>query len=247
MAFTVGELSRLTGVTVRALHHYDEIGLVRPSQRSAAGYRLYSDEDVLRLQQVLVLRELGVPLDDIAGALDDATDRAAPLRRHRQALLEKRGQIDQMVTAVDVALRALEEGTQKMRPEDFKQLFDGFNPEDHEEEARQRWGNTEAYKESTRRAQQYGMPEWEAIKRESEEIYARLRALMEQGAAASDPAVQAAVEDHRRHIARWFYPCSKEAHHGLGEMYIADPRFTATYEKVAPGFARFLRDAIAAS
>jgi DNA-binding transcriptional MerR regulator len=247
MAFTVGELSRLTGMTVRALHHYDEIGLVRPSQRSAAGYRIYGDDDVLRLQQVLVFRELGVPLDEIAAAIDHATDRAALLRKHREALIEKRGRIDAMVIAVDAALRVLEEGTSKMQPEDFKQLFDGFNPADHEEEARQRWGHTESYQESVRRAQQYGKPEWEAIKRENDAINARLRELMEQGAGPSDPAVQAVIEDHRQHLIRWFYPCSKEMHHGLGKMYIADARFTETLDKVAPGFARFLADAIAAS
>jgi DNA-binding transcriptional MerR regulator len=247
MAFTVGELSRLTGVTVRALHHYDEIGLVRPSQRSQAGYRIYGDHDVLRLQQVLVLRELGVPLDEIAAAIDQAADRAALLRKHRAALVEKRGRIDAMVAAVDAALRVLEEGSKKMRPEDFKQMFDGFNPEDHEEEVRQKWGHTEAYKESTRRSQQYGKPEWEAIKREKDAISQRLRELMEQGAAPTDPAVQAAVEDHRQHITRWFYPCSREMHHGLAGMYLADARFTAALEKVAPGFARFLADAITAS
>ena len=247
MAFTVGELSRLTGVTVRALHHYDEIGLVRPSQRTAAGYRLYDDPDVLRLQQVLVLRELGVPLDEIGAAIDQATDRAALLRKHRAALIDKRGRIEAMVAAVDAALEVLEKGRTAMQPEDWKAMFDGFNPEDYEEEARQRWGNTEAYKESARRTKQYGKPEWEAIRRESEAIYARLAALMQQGAAASDPAVQAAVEDHRMHLDRWFYPCSRQMHHGLGEMYVADPRFTANLDKVAPGFAQFLRDAIAAS
>jgi len=246
MAFTVGELSRLTGVTVRALHHYDEIGLVRPSQRSAAGYRIYNDGDVLRLQQVLVFRELGVPLEEIGTAIDEARDRATLLRKHRQQLAAKRTRIDAMLAAVDAALGALEKG-QTMQPVDVKKMFDGFNPEDYEEEARQRWGHTEAYKESARRTKQYGKPEWEAIRRESEAIYARLAELMQQGAGAADPAVQAAVEDHRMHLERWFYPCSKQMHHGLGEMYVADARFTANLDKVAPGFARFLRDAITAS
>src|ERR1051325_5163091 len=107
MAFTVGELSRLTGVTVRALHHYDEIGLVRPSQRTAAGYRLYDEPDVLRLQQVLVLRELGVALDQIAAVIDAATDRAALLRGHRAALAEKRGRLDAMLAAAGTAPDAL--------------------------------------------------------------------------------------------------------------------------------------------
>jgi DNA-binding transcriptional MerR regulator len=246
MAFTVGELSRLTGVTVRALHHYDEIGLVQPSQRSAAGYRLYDDRDVLRLQQVLVFRELGVALDEIAAAIDQATDREALLRKHRGALVEKRARIDAMLVAVDTALGALEKG-KTMQPVDVKKMFEGFNHEDYADEVRERWGSTEAYKESARRTKQYGKLEWEAIRRENEAIYARLAELMQQGAAAADPAVQAAVEDHRVHIERWFYPCSRQMHHGLGEMYVADPRFTENLDKVAPGFARFLRDAIAAS
>jgi DNA-binding transcriptional MerR regulator len=247
MALTVGELSRLTGITVRALHHYDEIGLVRPSQRTAAGYRLYSERDVLPLQQVLVFRELGIPLDEIGAAIDAAADRSALLRKHRRALADKRTRIDAMLAAVDAALEVLEKGNVTMQPEDFKALFDGFSPEDHEEEARTRWGSSDSYKESARRTKQYGKPEWEAIRRESDAIHARLRDLMVQGAAAADPAVQAAVEDHRQHIDRWFYPCSVEVHRGLGEMYVADPRFAANLDKVAPGFAQFLRDAISAS
>lgn len=248
MAFTVGELSKLTGVTVRALHHYDEIGLVRPSQRSAAGYRLYDEADALRLQQVLVLRELGVPLDEIGPAIDAAADRAALLRKHRAQLAEKRGRLDAMLAAVDAALEVLERGKQTMTTEDWKTMFDGFNPAEYEDEARARWGHTDAYQESARRTKQYGKPEWEAIRTESEEIHARLAQLMQQGAAVSDPAVQAAVEDHRKHLERWFYPCSKQMHKGLGEMYVADPRFTATLDKKGgEGFARFFRDAIAAS
>jgi DNA-binding transcriptional MerR regulator len=238
----------LTGVTVRALHHYDEVGLLRPSQRTAAGYRLYDERDVLRLQQVLVLRELGVPLDEIGPAIDAAADRAALLRKHRAQLAENRTRIDAMLAAVDAALGVLERGNPQMQPDDFKAMFDGFNPADYEQEVRERWGATEAYTESARRTRQYGKPEWEAIRNESEEIYARLGQLMQQGAAAHDPAVQAAVDDHRKHLERWFYPCSSQMHKGLGEMFVADPRFTASLDKKAgPGFAQFFRDAIAAS
>jgi len=247
MALTVGELSRLAGITVRALHHYDEIGLVRPSQRTAAGYRLYDGRDVLRLQQVLVFRELGVPLDEIGAAIDAAADRAALLRKHRRELADKRTRIDAMLAAVDAALEVLEKANMTMQPEDFKALFDGFNPEDYDDETRTRWGTTDAYQESARRTKQYGKTEWEAIRRESDAIHGRLRELMERGAPASDPAIQEAVEDHRKHIDRWFYPCSPEMHRRLGEMYLADPRFVANLDKVAPGFAQFLRDLISAS
>ncbi|MBC7974303.1 MAG: MerR family transcriptional regulator [Myxococcales bacterium] len=254
MTFTVGELSRLAGITVRALRHYDEIGLVRPSQRTDAGYRIYDERDVLRLQQVLVFRELGVPLDQIgtmiATAIDETVDKAhgreALLRKHRGALADKRARLDQLLAAVDEALAALEKA-KTMQPIDVKKIFEGFDPAGYAEEAEQRWGKTPAYQESARRTATYGTAEWEEIRRESEEIYARLAAQMQQGAAGSDPDVRAAVEDHRAHIERWFYPCPKAMHHGLGEMYVADPRFTANLDKVAPGFAQFLRDAIARS
>src|SRR6478609_6708400 len=104
MAFTVGDLAPLTGVTVRALHHYDEIGLVRPSQRTAAGYRLYDDADVLRLHQVLLFRELGLPLDEIAAAIDEATSQADLLRRHREVLVTRRTRLDAMLAALDERL-----------------------------------------------------------------------------------------------------------------------------------------------
>lgn len=246
MAFTVGELSRLTGVTVRALHHYDEIGLVRPSQRTPAGYRLYDDHDVVRLQQVLLFRELGVSLDEIAAALDENTERAELLRRHRDALVTKRARLDSMLAAVDAALIALEKGT-TMSNDDVKQLFDGFDPAEYEDEARERWGETDAYKESMRRTKSYGKDDWARIQAEGSAIYQRIVDRMKAGAPATDADVQAAVEDHRLHIDRWFYPCTKEMHKGLGEMYVADPPFTANLDKVTPGFAQYLRDAIAAS
>jgi hypothetical protein len=165
---------------------------------------------------------------------------------HRARLTEQRTRIDAMRTDVEAALHVLEQG-KPMTSDDGKPMFDGFDPAAHEAEARQRWGGTDAYKESAKRTQAYGKAEWQEIRQESDAINARLRDLMQQGAAPSDPAVQAAVEDHRRHIDRWFYPCSKEIHRGLGEMYVADPRFTANLDQVVTGFARFLRDAIAAS
>lgn len=247
MAFTVGELARLTGITVRTLHHYDEVGLVRPSQRTSAGYRMYDDGDVLRLQQVLLLRELELPLDEIAAVLDDPTYRRADaLRRHREVLVTKRARLDAMVQALDAALR-LEEG-RAMQPDDVKSLFEGFDPEEYADEAREKWGETEAFKESARRTKKYGKAEWAQIRAESDAIYARLAELRRGGAAIDDARVRAAVEAHREHISRWFYPCSPKMQRGLAELYVADPRFTANLDKAGgEGFARFLHDAIVAA
>lgn len=244
MTFTVGELAKITGVTVRALHHYDDIGLVEPSQRSAAGYRLYGDDDVLRLQQVLLFRELGLPLDEIGAVLDDpAFDRARALREHRAALTTRRARLDAMIAALDTALR-LEE--KPMTTADLTSLFDGFSHDEHDAEARERWGDTDSYKESARRTKQYGKADWDKIRGEADAIYGELAALMRAHVAADDPRVAEQVEAHRAHIDRWFYPCSIEMQRALAEMYVADPRFTANLDKLGAGFARYLRDAILA-
>src|SRR5688500_10183712 len=173
MAFTVGELARLTGVTVRALHHYDEIGLVVPSQRTAAGYRLYDEADVLRLQQVLLFRELGLPLDDIAFAIEEAGTREELLRKHREVLVAKRARLDAMHAALDSTLGALEKG-HTMQPDDVKQMFAGFDHSQYEDEARQRWGGTDAYQESLRRTTQYGKAEWDQIQGDWGTIYSEM-------------------------------------------------------------------------
>jgi len=248
MAFTVGELARLTGVTVRALHHYDEIGLVPPSQRTAAGYRLYSDADVLRLHQVLLFRELGLPLEEIAAAIDEAGSQEELLRRHREVLVTRRVRLDAMLAALDARLAAFrnEKGTQ-MRPEEVKSLFEGFDHSQYEEEAQQRWGHTDAYKESARRTKQYGKADWDRYKQEAQAVAERIVERMRAGAPPTDEAVQAAVEEHRLLIDRWFYPCSVEMHQQLGALYVNDPRFTANLDKIAPGYARFLSEAISAS
>ena len=246
MAFTVGDLARLTGVTVRALHHYDEIGLVRPSGRTDAGYRLYSDADVVRLQQVLLFRELGLPLDEIAAVLDDTARRDEVLREHRSVLVTKRARLDAMVAAVDAALSTLEKG-HPMQPDDVKTMFDGFDHTQYEQEAKDRWGDTSAYQESARRTKQSGKAEWDQIQRDWTAIYRAMAELMAAGTPVTDARVQALVEQHRAHIDRWFYPCSVEMHKNLGTMYVADARFAANLDKTAPGFAQYLSDAIAAS
>lgn len=241
MAFTVGELAKLTGITVRTLHHYDQIGLVQPSDRSDAGYRLYGDADVLRLQQVLMFRELGLPLDQIALAIAGRSPREL-LVQHREALVAKRGRLDAMLAALDTAL-AIEKG-HAMKDQDVKSMFDGFDPAKYEDEAKERWGHTDAYKESARRTKGYGQAEWNAIKAEAEGIYRRFAELVQEGASATDARVRGVVEAHRAHITRWFYPCSAEMQKGLAAMYVADPRFTENIDKYGAGLSQFIHDAV---
>lgn len=234
--YQVKEVARLTGVTVRTLHHYDEIGLLVPSERTGAGYRLYGDEDMLRLQQILIGRELGMSLEMIRRMLDEpGFDRRVALLEQRDQLRERGRRVDAMLASVDAALRSLE-GDETV---DMKELFDGFDPAEHEEEARTRWGRTDAYEESRRRTKSYRKEDWQRFKAEARVLMDRLAEVFRSGA---DPASEAAMdiaEAHRLHIDRWFYPLSHQAHVGLAGMYVADPRFKATYEKVATGLAEY--------
>jgi MerR family transcriptional regulator, thiopeptide resistance regulator len=134
-----------------------------------------------------------------------------------------------------------------MKPTDVKQMVAGSDHSQHEDAAKGRSGDSEAWEESARRTSSYGNAEWQQIKDEWSVIYQQMADLMQAGVAVTEPAVQALVERHRMHIDRWFYPCSKDRHKNLGAMHIADPSFTANIDEVADGFTRYLAGAIAAS
>jgi DNA-binding transcriptional MerR regulator len=247
MGHTVGELAKIAHVSVRTLHHYDEIGLLTPSGRSDAGYRLYTDSDLERLQEVLFFRELGFALDAIGRILRDPEhDRRKALVAQRALLVETGRRLEAMVALVDRTLDAIAKGT-TMTNEEMFEVFGDFNPKDYEEEARQRWGNTDAYAESARRTKGYTKDDWKRMRAEADAIGASLAEALRSGAAPGDPHVLDLVEQARLHIDRWFYPCSRAMHVSLGEMYVSDTRFAANYEKLAPGLAQFVCDAIRAN
>lgn len=247
MGMTVGEVAHTAGVSVRTLHHYDEIGLLEPTGRTEAGYRLYEHDDLATLQQIMFFRELGFGLPEIGRIMHDpAFDRAEALRMQREMLEAKSAQLAHMIDAVDAAIVSTQRGT-TMAKEDMFEVFGEFDPSEYEEEVQERWGNTDAYKESARRTRRYTKEDWKRFKTESEEINTDAAALMDEGAAPTDPRAMDVAERARLQIDTWFYPCSHEMHVGLAEMYIADPRFTATYEKIHVGMAQWWHDAILAN
>jgi hypothetical protein len=135
----------------------------------------------------------------------------------------------------------------KLTPEERLEVFGGFVPEEHTEEAEQRWGGTDAYRQSQRRVSNYTKEDWLKIKAEHKEVAANLAALFESGAAPDGEDAIAAAEAHRQHISRWYYDCSHEMHRGLGEMYASDERFQTNYDALAPGLSEFIRDAARAN
>ncbi len=244
-AYTVRQLAKMAGVSVRTLHHYDQIGLLKPPSRTEAGYRLYGEKDLLRLQQILFFRELDFPLAEIQVILDrPGFDQVEALRVHRRMLGERAERLARLLRTVDRTIAKLTgEGTMPLTDED---LYEGFSPQEREKfkeyeaEARERWGETAA--ESQRRVSQMSKVQWQAIQKEGGEVTQLMAGYM--GRPASDPDVQAAIARHHAWIEN-FYPCSAEMYRGLGQMYVDDPRFRATYDKVRPGLADSMRDAMA--
>jgi DNA-binding transcriptional MerR regulator len=244
---TVGEVARLAGLTVRTLHHYDEIGLLVPAQRTNAGYRLYRRTEVERLQEVLFFRELGFGLEAIKEIVArPGYDRTSALLKQRELLEAKAERLLEMVDAVDVVVESERQGM-AMNNEEMLEVFGGFDPTEHEAEARERWGETTAYQESARLTASYTRQDWEQIAREADEINDAFLALMEAGVPADSAEATALAERHRSHISKWFYECPPEIHAGLGAMYVTDARFTENIDKSGEGLARYLSDAIAAT
>lgn len=245
--YRVGAVARMAGVTVRTLHHYDTIGLLRPTGRAENGYRRYSDADVERLQRILFYRELAFGLDQIRDAMADPD--ADPLEHLRQqhALLTTR--IERLQQLADAVAHAMEAQAMeiKLTAEERLEVFGGHDPEAHAAEAADRWGDTDAYRESARRAATYTKDDWARIKAESEAVTRQMLDAMAAGEPPEGATAMDAAEAHRRQIDSSFYPCTLEMHKALAEMYLADPRFTATYEAMAPGMAQYVHDAIEAN
>jgi DNA-binding transcriptional MerR regulator len=244
--WTVGQVADLLGVTVRTLHHYDEIGLLVPSERSRAGYRLYTDEDLTRLQQIVVYRRLEMTLEQIAELLDGDEDAAAHLRRQRDAVMKRLDELTDIVVAIDRALER-EMSNEPATPEEMKELFgDGFSDE-YEKEAQERWGDTDAYRQSTERTRRYTRADWAKVRAEMDDAHAAFVRAKRAGEPPTSVAAMDAAEQHRLHIHSRFYDLDHAFHRGLADMYLADPRFTKTYEDLEPGLAQYVHDAIHAN
>jgi len=247
MSRSVGAVARLSGVSVRTLHHYDRLGLLTPSGRNPAGYRRYGDADIDRLHRILYYRELGFSLEKI-GALISGEEGGTlhHLQAQRVLLGERIGRLQQMVVAIEKEMEADRMGI-KLTDEERFEVFGNFNPDDHAAEAEERWGDTDAYRESARRTASYTKADWERLKAEGQAVTDRLVRAMQAGLPADGQEAMDAAEAHREQISRWFYPCSLAIHTALAETYVADPRFAANYERVASGLAQYLHDAIVAN
>jgi len=240
---TVVAVAKLSGVTVRTLHHYDEVGLLRP-RRGRQGYRQYSEDDVVRLQQILIYRELGLPLQRIKALMDDeGFDAKAALLEQREQLRARAASTARMLGAIDRALERL----QGQADTELSTLFDGFDPARYDAEVHERWGETDAYTASQRRTKDYGDEDWARIQQESAAILSRVAEAVANGLRPESDDGVALAEAYRLHIDRYFYPCSRSMYRGVASLYTTDTRFRDNLDQFGAGTAAFLERAAAAN
>ncbi|MEC0370547.1 MerR family transcriptional regulator [Paenibacillus chibensis] len=236
----VKEVAELAGISVRTLHHYDDIGLLHPSETTEAGYRVYTGEDLALLQQILFFRELGFPLKQIREIVSRPDfNRREAMELHHKLLLEKRVRLERMIETLEKTMKH-EKGEIEMTNEDKFAGFD-FSSNPYEQEARERWGD-QAVDESNAKLNKLSKTEQEQLGEEMNAIYRKLAALRNEPP-ASEEAQQAIGEwyDWLNRMGKY----SLEAFKGLGQMYVDDERFTRNIDQFGEGLARFMRDAMA--
>ncbi|RSS51474.1 MerR family transcriptional regulator [Streptomyces sp. WAC01280] len=237
---TVGQVSARLGVTVRALHHWDEIGLARPSLRTAAGYRLYTADDLARLHRIVVYREIGLGLDRIRAVLDDSTaDVPGGLRAQRTQVAERIARLQQLGAGLDRMIEAHERGL-LLTVEQQAAIFGPEWDPDGPAQARQRYGDTTQWRQYAERAASRGPEEWQAVADAMAGLDRALGEAMDAGVAPGSPEANRLVERHREVFASYF-PLTRRMQVCLGRMYEADPGFAAHYDGIRAGLAAWFR------
>ena len=240
--YSVNQVAQLSGITVRTLHHYDQIGLLKPAMRSEKKYRYYDENDLLRLQQILFYRELDFSLEQTRSILDDPDfDFVSALTKHRETLIQKHKRMNLLIQTVDRTLEKIE-GDQRMVLKD-KDLYEGFDQEKID-----RWNkevdekyDPEKVVESRHNINKMSKDQFKDIQQQGERVTVAISELMD--SSPSSPEVQALIKDHHAWIEN-FYTCPGEMYKGLGQLYVENPEFTEYYEKIKPGLAAFMCEAM---
>jgi DNA-binding transcriptional MerR regulator len=240
MRYTIKEIAGLAGVTTRTLRYYDQIGLLPPAEIGSNGYRYYDKDSLLHLQQILFYRELDVPLNEIQLIMSRPDFNLENALADHRARLSKRWQrLEALITTIDKTIANLQGGRQ-MAAEDY---FEGFDHRQYEDEVKQRWGDTSQYAESQKKWGSYSQEEKEAIKAEGGRITIAMVS-EDPNTSPDDPRVQEAIGEYHAYLNKYFYTCEVGYLRGLADMWAADPRFAINYDRIRPGGAAFVREAV---
>jgi DNA-binding transcriptional MerR regulator len=246
MEYTVQMLGKMAGVSTRTLRYYDEIGILKPARINSSGYRIYGQKEVDRLQQILFYRELGVSLDSIKNIVTaQSFNGTLALLEHREKLLGKRKQLDQLIANVDKTIAVMEGRitmSDKEKFEGFKQKMIDHNEKKYGQEIRVKYGD-EQIDQSNKKIKDMTKEQYAEVEKLAADVLSTLNEAFTTGDPAGELA-QKTADLHRRWLCCYWSSYSKKAHAGLAQMYVNDERFTAYYDKNQPGAATFLRDAI---
>ncbi len=240
--YTVKQLAELAGISVRTLHYYDEIALLTPSQVGANNYRYYDEAAVMRLQQILFYREIGLELLQIKDLLDSPNfDLVAALQSHRAALQEKSDRLQKLVKTVDQTIKHLM-GEINMSKRQFFEAFNDETQKEYEREARLQYGPDQV-NTSIKRWNSYTHAQREAISNEGNQVYSDLVDAIEAGKSPLDADVQTILQRWHKHI-HYFYEPSLDILRGLGELYVSSPDFRKNFDKIDLRLAEYMRDGV---
>ena len=236
MKMQIKEFAEFTGVSVRTLHYYDEIGLLRPAYVDVAtGYRFYDDKSVLRMQEILFYRELDFSLKSIGEILSSPNyDKKRVLKEQKELLILKKERLERLIFAIDDAVKG----------ECIMKAFDNSQFETYKAEAKEKWGKTDAYKEHVEKTKDYSKDKWSNLAADLDRIMGEFAVCMKNEAAANSDEAQALVKKLQCHINENYYTCTKEILAGLGQMYVCDERFQKNIDKHGDGTAAFVSEAI---
>ena len=236
MKMQIKEFAELTGVSVRTLHYYDQIGLLRPAYvDQSTGYRYYDEACLLRMQQILFYRELDFPLKTICSILSSVDyNKEKAFNEQKKLLVLKRDRLNRLIASVDDA----------MKGDNVMKAFDNSEFEKHRSEAQKKWGKTDAWKEHSEKTKDYTRDNWQDATAGLECIFAEFAVCMKQGNDVASNVAQALVEKLQQYISDHFYTCTKQILSGLGQMYVMDERFAANIDKNGAGTADFVSRAI---
>lgn len=239
LELTVHKVAEITGITVRTLHYYDEIDLLVPAKITESGYRMYNEENLQKLQQILFFRELDFQLKEIKMILENPNfDKIDALKKHKELLKLKRNRIDGLIGLIDKKLEG--EDNMSFKEFDMKEIKNA--QEKYKKEVEERWGHTDAYQESKKKQAKYTERDWADINEAAIEIYKRFVENMDKK--VESPEVQELVIQWQNYITKYYYNCTDEILAGLGQMYVADERFTKNIDKYGEGLADFMSKAI---
>lgn len=236
MKMQIKEFAEFTGVSVRTLRYYDEIGLLIPaSVNEQTGYRFYDEKSLVRMQEILFFRELDFPLKSIREILSSPNyDREKALNEQKKLLILKKERLERLISAINGAAK----GATVMK------AFDNSEFENYKSEVKERWGKTEAYREHTGKTADYSKDKWNSLSQGMDGILAEFAACMKNGAAPDAAEAQALAEKLRKYITENYYTCTNEIFAGLGQMYVADERFKTNIDKHGDGTAEYISKAI---